>query len=318
MIAKHHRYCLGTFTDGRLFLLPLSRMLKSMPSFIDTVEEGTFNPERSETTEKVCLGKLESVEHRRMRMRSYLYLKNKISNEKWKPLSTVHDSAHMTAFMSTFTSITLKPSFSDFMLTPKAYQALLLSGGSRYDKTVMCPSEPLMIVKTFLLHKKMFYYEELIRITSHLKDSVTVEFGIHSSLLVKGAFVVRSELLLQDMSLECYGTELDLVYVCACRDFVLWLFINHSVITEDEINAHCDLPESLLMDLLFQLAICERPRAWTFAMSHDVEFFQDHDDIVHKMASDWRNVVTNFSRILSIPQMIPEVTAIYSLLKDST
>ncbi|KAF1742994.1 hypothetical protein MXB_316, partial [Myxobolus squamalis] len=95
--------------------------------------------------------------------------------------------------------------------------------------------EPYIIIKNFLLQVKLFYYKPLRIFVDSLDDNVSIDLALHSALLINGAFVIKSELLLQNMVLDAYGTHFDLVHTCACRDVILWLFLQKPAITEDDI-----------------------------------------------------------------------------------
>uniref|UniRef100_A0A6G3MET5 DNA-directed RNA polymerase III subunit RPC5 (Trinotate prediction) n=1 Tax=Henneguya salminicola TaxID=69463 RepID=A0A6G3MET5_HENSL len=240
MIVKHDHYCFGLYRNNKLFLIPVSGMLESKPNHVNQVQVDNLTVQKmAEESVKVKFEKGDSYETRRHSMRTYANYSKKVLEEQWIYLNVIHDPEQNLSFLPSLDKVTNLYSSHDFMMTPKCYREKLFSKQiTDVSANNLCAesSDPLVVAKKFLLDVKLFDYKQLKFIMEPFKDKVTAEVVLHSALLVNAGFVVKSEILLQHFVFDSQDDGLfNLVYACATRDLILWMFLQNDVVSENDI-----------------------------------------------------------------------------------
>ncbi|KAG1682223.1 DNA-directed RNA polymerase III subunit RPC5 [Nymphon striatum] len=311
-LRKVQNCAIGAIKDGALHLTSLAGVLQTRPdcSYLDKCDVqsqkiGSYSEEKCDGDEieakqvKVKYARRETDKAKRIRESSFAFHVKNLLEEPWIPLNihlpnSQYCSKELSKLICDSTDSDARNYWSENLVD---YSKLLFLSSCEIVRSPSTSSEKNtnMNVKYSKLqlknlsicdHIKIILINSFVIKMSQLIKNVPREHEIKEVLkilqqvawLVQGCWVVRSEVLYEEIEVSKNGTPHDLL--CRGRDFIL--------------------PQDDIKDILLQMSELSSNKNWQFKLSYDAEFVEKYPDVVTQQKLKWDMIHKNLSKYYAL------------------
>ncbi|KAJ3022210.1 DNA-directed RNA polymerase III subunit RPC5 [Thoreauomyces humboldtii] len=284
-------------------LTPLKTALQMRTSlyYIDKIDEKSVKrreednmDERKKDTGVEEEGKVLSVtvkgpeDNDAKRRAAQLELQLQAEAEPWQPMSIYHPSSDESRRMldslecMSLDEVRWKSTADKYLdaINPALVTATTETGHSKAKKDkehVVDPNARAPLadrVRALLINANIADFSTIVEVlqAEDLDDSELLSTLSASAVLVRGAWVVRSELMYSGHALHA-------------RRWLLYMFQQQEFVSRSEFAQHVRIPGPMATGMLLEIAVLEPGQGWSLKVAPEVFFIRDFGDVVSEQAA---------------------------------
>ncbi|TPX59967.1 hypothetical protein SpCBS45565_g07619 [Spizellomyces sp. 'palustris'] len=312
ILPSHANYMIGLIRNDELHLTPIATSLQLRPSlfYIDKISEKQAkryeedsleankraNPEYEEEAKVLSVVIKGPDDKDAIRKAAQAELQRKAEEEPWLPLSIHHSQSEESRLMVS-KLYSLSPSDVDFVGTGKEYldeinpsitairldqQDVQLKQGFTLKEIGLLPLKDKM--KALLMNGAFSTVMELLGDSFDERDAL--QALSQAAVLVRGTWIVRSELLYSGRALEA-------------RRWLLYMFQLSSHVSRSEFAEATRLPGAMATSMLSEIAVLEPSKGWSLKVGIDENFLMRYQALVMEQASVVQEEAVRAQQVLS-------------------